>query len=163
MAGFGMMLGVAGLAAQTVGIIGSGQTEAGLHNANAAALRSKGDREYAIGTVNAARRKEEADRVQSEQELRYAASGGGLGGSAAVHLAEVEGQGIQNSNLEVWKGEQARRGYQDEAAISDFPAKQRRKAIPWQVGSAILSGGSRLLMGGSGSGSGGNFGQLHYG
>lgn len=117
-------------------------------DANARALDARATQERAAGSVRGERRMEDAKRLLSQQQAEFGHSGGGVGGSAGVVMGETGRRGLENSNLEVWQGENRARGFEDEAAIQRWGAKRRRAAIPLEVGSAILTGSSKIASGG---------------
>lgn len=99
--------------------------------------------ERAVASVQAERRQKAAERLVSEQRARFAASGGGLGGSAAEVMAETEEKGAYNSALEMWQGEEKARGLEDSAAIARAASKAQRSALPFKIGATILTGGAK--------------------
>ncbi len=165
MAGIGMVFGLIGSVVSAMGSMAAANAEAAAQEANARALEKKAMEERAVASVEASKKMDEQKRLVSEQTARFAASGGGVGGgpgfanSATTVIRETEKEGLHNSRLAAWEGEQKGRGYEDQAAIARFSAAQKKKAAGIGAGAAILSGFSKI--GGSFIGGGG--GQTSYG
>jgi hypothetical protein len=158
MASFALMLGT-GLSA--LGAASRASAEAGALEANARANEARATRERAVGSVRGERRYRDAQRLASLQQAEFAHGGGGMGGSAGEAIGNTERTGLVHSGFEVWQGESRARGLEDEAAIQRFSARQRKRAMPLEVGAALLTGVSRVAMRegwggswGSGGGSG---------
>lgn len=127
-------------------------TQTAVAKANAAAEERRANEERAVSQNQAQERQRLARVVGSQQQAAFAASGGGLGGSAADVMAETAGRGELNAERELWQGETRARGLEDQAAITRAAAKASQRALPLQIGATILTGASSLssrLPGGS--------------
>mgnify|MGYP001588333000 CR=1 FL=1 len=147
MSGLEPILILASTAAAGGGQVMSSNAESAAAEANARQLEMRGKAEQASASVQADRKRKEADALISKQRAIAAASGGGTGGSAAEIMGETAAQGQYSSDLEMWLGSEKRSGDQYAAQIARMEAKAKRKALPFQVGSAVLSGASRAYYG----------------
>lgn len=129
-------------------------------NANAKSLRDRGTQELAVASRQAEYQRRKSAYLVSQQRAQFAASGGGLGGSAAEIMASTELQGDYNAELELWSGQEKKRGadYQGDVTIAEAKASQRYQrtdyargpssiALGLNVGSQILSGLSKSSLG----------------
>lgn len=143
MAALGPLLILGSTAMSAVGAIQSSNAESATAEANAKQLEQRATAERAMASVNAERSRKEADRLISKQRAIAAASGGGTGGSAGLLMAESAGQGQLNSDMDIWLGEEKAVGNEYAATMARAEAKAKRKALPFQVGAAVLSGVSQ--------------------
>lgn len=101
-------------------------------------------RQRAVAQFEAGNEREKKDSLLSEQQARFAASGGGVTGSALEVMGETARQGDYNAELRLWEGEQKARGSEDSAIQSLFADSQRRSARPIQRASTILDGVGKI-------------------
>jgi hypothetical protein len=81
----------------------------------------------------------------SQQRARLAASGAGLGGTAAEIVADTEAKGDYNAELELWQGQQRAAAAMDDAKLSLYKNKQESAALPFKIGSQIITGVSNQV------------------
>lgn len=136
-----MILGSTALGA--VGMVQQSNAEGAAAEGNARQLDARAKGEMADASLKAEQHRKDADRLISKQRAIAAASGGGTGGSAGEIMAETAGQAEYNSALDLWLGGERATTSKYAADISRMEAKAKRKALPFQIGSAVLSGVSR--------------------
>lgn len=144
MAAFATIVSLAGTAVSAIGMYAQGQAEGAAMDAQADARRRRAMEERAVASIRADRQSQASRRLMSIQRAGYAASGGGMDGSAGVVMGETGRRGLHNARLEQWQGEQRGRGLEDQANIDEFSADQRRTAGLLGAGGAILTGVSRV-------------------
>lgn len=137
---------------------------AGVETAEAANLEFKAGQERAVGQFKAQQRQLETERLLATQEARFAASGGGMGGSVGAVMGKTAAKGEFNSDIELYQGNIAANAleYQgglkrQNATMIKFADKQRRKTMPLVYAGQVISGISEAA-GAAGAGGGGNGG-----
>lgn len=143
MSGLEPILLLSTLASTGLGVAGQiQQSNAADMSAESTALQleSKATADLAQASVKAEQRRKEADALISKQRAIAAASGAGTGGSAAEIIAGTAQHGAHNSAMEIWLGQEQASSDRFAADMTRSEAKARRKALPFQVGSAVLSG-----------------------
>lgn len=149
MAALGPLLILGQVGMQAAGLAQQSAAEQAASEANARQLEQRATAERATASVNAERTQKDTDRLISKQRAAAAASGGGTGGSAATIMAETAGKGAYDSALDIWLGEEKAAGNEYAADIARAEAKAKKKALPYQIGSAVLSGVSSAYKGSS--------------
>lgn len=115
------------------------------------AMDQKAGQERAVSQFQAEQRQKEAQRLLSRQQALGAASGAGTGGSFATVQAKTAEKGQFNADLEMWQGETAARGLEQNAKLKRVGASQilatdkaRRRTMPLQYASTIISGATKI-------------------
>lgn len=121
---------------------------------SAASDRQRANWERAVSQQQAERRRKEAGRLLSKQQALFAASGGGLGGSAEDVMLETAVEGDLNARIEQMAGEERARGIDDNARAKLWEAESRRRAGREKSKAAWLEAGTTLLKGFSSYGAG---------
>lgn len=123
------------------------------------ALDQKAGQERAISQHKAQEEARKAERLLSTQQARFAASGGGFAGSGDTIMAKTAEKGQFNQDLELWGGETAGRGLEQQAKLKRVGAshtlavdKARRKTMPLQYASTIVSGAASVAAAGADAG-----------
>lgn len=101
----------------------------------------RGKEEFAAGQrrMLAERRKKEL--ALSALQARSAASTGDTTDPGIINLgAGIEEEGEMRALTEFYRGENAKRGYQDAAAAARFQGDQAQTASYWKAGGSLLSG-----------------------
>jgi hypothetical protein len=155
MSGLAPFFIAASTALTAVGQVVQTGTDTAIAKATAAGQEQRANEERAVSQYRAQQRQKEAARLVSQQQAAFAASGGGLDGSAADVIARTAGRGELNSELELWSGESRARGLEDQAAMTRAAAKANQRALPLRIGATVLTGASRIA-GASGAGDWGN-------
>jgi hypothetical protein len=123
-----------------VGMVQQSRAEGAVSEANAQQYEQRRTAELAQGTLKAEQTRKEADRLIAKQRAIAAASGGGTFGSAATIMANTAGKGQFQSDMDLWLGQERADAMQYSADVTRAEAKAKRKALPFQIGSAVLSG-----------------------
>lgn len=125
---------------------------AGKLEAQNAVARARSER--IVAQQKAEKESREKEFLIAKQRAAFGSSGGGMGGSAGQVIADTEGQGMFNSELQLWQGEQRAAGYEDQAKAAQFETKLARSALPFKLGSTILNGVTKFKSSGGFGGDG---------
>lgn len=140
-----------GTVVKTIGAItqGNAQAEAAQAQARhqAQVAEMKGKEEFAAGQRRMMDVRRQKELALSSLQARAAAGGGDTTDPTVVNLgAGIEGQGEYKALTEFYKGENARRGYEDAATAAiwqgDVKASQAQSAGLWGAAGSLLSGAS---------------------
>lgn len=140
-----------GTVVKTIGAItqGNAQAEAAQAQARyqAQVAEMKGKEEFAAGQRRMLDVRRQKELALSSLQARAAAGGGDTTDPTVVNLgAGIEGQGEYKALTEMYKGENAQRGYQDAAAAAiwqgNVTAEQARSSAMWGAAGSLLSGAS---------------------
>lgn len=144
------------------------EDQAAIKDAEAQNQLRKGLEENAVKQRDAANQTRERDKVLSDQRAKFAASGGGIGGSAKFVQEQTALQGTQNANVSLWEGAQLQQNREFQAKQLAVEAQSLRKAAQNERTAGVISGISGVAGGfggafkGGGS-SGGGGGSYYYG
>lgn len=152
----------AGGIVSAMGAANAANEQAAAKDAEAQEQRRKGIQEDAAKQQEASQREYEMKRVLSDQRAGFAASGGGIDGSAAVVAGETAQKGIFNRDATLWEGAEAKAGREAQARMRELEAQALRKSAKTQMISGVLGGVSNVFGsfkggGSAGSSGGGNF------
>lgn len=163
----GIIGGIASAAGSMMAAQGQAQAmedQAEVKRAEAQAQLRKGLEESAVKQREAGQETLKRDKILSDQRAGFAASGGGIGGSARVVAEKTAQQGTYNADVSLWEGAQAMQGRQTQANINvqeadnlDRAASTTRTAGIISGVSGVFSGFTGAFKGGGGGGGGGNF------
>jgi hypothetical protein len=140
MSGIELIVMAAGTAMSAAGAYSAGQTQKAMGEAEAASLRQRADWEQAVGQRNAEIEKKKADAVASEQLARFAASGGGTGGSAAGVMAQTKARGEFNALMVQAQSTEQAAGLRDNANIKKYAGDRAATGGMIGAGGTILTG-----------------------
>ena len=152
----GMVASLAGSMMSAMGAMQQADAQAAQLEAEAIRKEQQAGQERAASQHKAEQKKLETDRLISEQNAIYAASGGGVVGSAVDVMSKTRGRGELNSETALYEGEAKGRSLEDDAAIRRAAASSARDAGSMKMFTGILSGISGFakpggMMGGGGS------------
>lgn len=136
----GTVANVAGTALAIGGTIAGYQGQKAAGKMEAANAERKANAERVVAQQKAEEERRKKEYLISKQRAAFGASGGGVGGSAAQVIADTEGQGLYNSELQLWQGEERAKGYEDQANAARFETKLAKSALPFSLGSTIIKG-----------------------
>ena len=146
-----MLAAAASIVGSVVGAASSMQAangQAAAMEANAQEQRRKGLQEAAVKQQEAASRDRDAKRMLSDQRAGFAASGGGLDGSANTVMDQTAKRGIFNRDAAIWEGAEAKAGREAQARIYEMEAANARRAGAWNAASAVVGGVSSVFKSG---------------
>jgi hypothetical protein len=144
MSGIELIVMAAGTAMSAAGAYSAGQTQKATSEAEAESLRKKADWEQALGQSNAEIERKKADSVRSEQLARFAASGGGTGGSAAGVMAQTTARGEFNALLTQAQATEQAAGLRDSASAKEYAGDKAATGGMISAGGTILTGMSKF-------------------
>lgn len=144
----GMVAGLVGSVVSAVGAASQANAQANAMQAQADAERRKGLQEDAVKQQEASSRDRETKKVLSDQRAGFAASGGGLGGSAATVMDQTAGRGIFNREAALWEGREAKAGRENQARVYEMQASAARQAGTMNALSAVVGGVSSVFKSG---------------
>lgn len=140
----GTALTVAGGLASAGGSIYGGIQQENFANAQAKAIKQKGDQEFAIAQRKAIQDRREKTAAIGRTMAIAAASGGGTGDTVSDIMASTERQGEYNALTDLFNGTQARNDLYNEAALTKLQGKQAKIAGFINAGSTLLSTGGSI-------------------
>jgi hypothetical protein len=130
-----------GTVVSVIGSIQQGQAQQEMANYRAKLAEMRGKEEFAAGQRRMMQERRRKELALSSLQARAAASGGDTTDPTVVNLgAGLEQEGEFRALTEFYKGENAKRGYQDAAAAARFEGEQAASASLWKAGGTLLSG-----------------------
>ncbi len=163
--GFEMIGAIASMAGSMMSAMGAMQqadAQAAQLEAEAIRKEQQAGQERAAAQHKAEEKTNETNRLISEQNAIYAASGGGVVGSAVDVMTKTRGRGALNSETALYEGEAKGRSLEDDAAIRRSAAQSAREAGSMKMFTGILSGVSGFAKPGSGMFGGGGGSDFRY-
>jgi hypothetical protein len=131
----------AGTVVSTLGALQAGDAAQQAANYKATQLNIKGNEELAAGQRKMLQERRKADMAQSALQARAAASSGDITDAGVLNLgAGIAEEGEFQALTEFYRGENARRGYQDAAAGSIWEGKQAKRASYLKAAGTVLDG-----------------------
>ena len=148
--------GVASAAGSVIGAMGqaqASQAQADAKRLEALNQRMKGTAEQGAKTYEALDLDKQREQVVSNQRAAFAASGGGLGGTARYVMDKTNQVGMYKENMTIWEGQELRRNREVQAVQLEHEAEALDQAASIQRLSGIVSGisGVASAFGGFGS------------
>lgn len=135
------ILGALSTGLGVIGAIQEGQYANASAKAQAKALERKADEERAASQRQAIRRAQEANLLLSKQQAQAASSGGGATDPTVVRLAQgIAAEGAYQTAGTIFEGESRATGLMDQAALTRWEGKQRKRASFINAGTTLLSG-----------------------
>lgn len=134
-----------GTAVSAVGTIASGNQAKSDSYYNAEQLRRQGNDVRAAGSREMQKERRQKEMAQSSLMARAAASGGDTTDPTIVNLAGgIEREGEIQALSSFYRGENAARGYEDQAAMAIAKGKAAKQASIFKATSTILEGAGSL-------------------
>jgi hypothetical protein len=145
-AGFSTALGVLGTGVSAISALAQGSQAKAQAEFTAKQQEMKANEERALGQQRMLRKRSDAERVQSTMIARAAAGGGDTTDTGLVRLGgDIAEEGEFQALNEFARGENAARGYLDQAKATRARGASAASAAPFKAASTILDGGSSLF------------------
>jgi hypothetical protein len=144
--GLSTALGAIGTGVSAISALSAGKQAKAEANFLAQQQEMKGNEERAVGQQKMLRKRADAERVQSSLMARAAASGGDTTDTGLVRLGgDIAEEGEFQALNEFARGENAARGFMDQATATRARGAAAARAAPIKAVSTILDGGSSLF------------------
>jgi len=135
------------------------ETQANIKSSMALAKRREGIAEQGAKSYEVLEQRQQHNKLQSDQNARFASSGGGVTGSARYEMEDTRERGIFKEKYTMWQGIQQKQDADFQASIYDVEAAELRKGAKTArtagaigaigAGAGVLSGVSKFGGGGS--------------
>jgi hypothetical protein len=143
------------------GAVSQASAQEDIANANEAAAKRNAGAALASGEADAARQTRNTQRQLASAENTLGAAGiDPSSGSALDVQADMAAEGSLDSQIARWKGQQAARGYLDQANVYSIQGSNASTAGGLTAASTLLGGAAKTAWMGGGGGGGNSSGSL---